>query len=192
MGNTHGILYPMDELPMIESWPLETFVWLFLGAFVLHELEEILFLIPWLRTHRSELQSRFPRLAKPFVRLSGLSARAFSIAVCEEFALLGLVSIIALLSGWYGLWFGVFVAFVLHLCGHVLQALVWRGYIPALATSLILLPGCIYLVIRIGQQAILSFPEMILWSWVGIGVVAINLHGAHRLADRIDRKGTSR
>lgn len=171
---------------MIESVSIETLVWCFLGAFVWHELEEIFFLMPWLRKRRTELLSRFPRLAKPFVRLSGLSTRAFFVAVCEEWALLWLISITALSSGWYGLWFGVFFAFVLHLCGHVLQALVWRGYIPALVTSLVLLPGSIYALICIGQQKIFSFPEMMLWSVVGVGVVAGNLHLAHRMAERVD------
>lgn len=177
---------------MTASLSIETFVWLFLGVFILHELEEGFFLIPWLQKRRPELRSRFPRLAAPFVRLSFLSARAFSIAICEEFALLSSVSIISLFSGWYGLWFGLFVAFVLHLCGHVFQALVWKGYIPALGTSLLLLPGCIYVVVHIGQLSVFSFPEMILWSLVGIGVVAVNLHLAHWLARRIDHKGIAR
>lgn len=177
---------------MTESLSIETYVRLFLGAFALHELEEIFFLIPWLQKRRSELQSRFPRLAGPFARLSFRSTRSFSIAVCEEFALLSLISITALYSGWYGLWFGIFVAFGLHLCGHVFQALVWRGYIPALITSLILLPGCVYVVVRIGQQSVFSFSEMILWSLIGIGVVTANLYLVHGMTGRIDHKGRTR
>ena len=58
-----------------------------------------------------------------------------------------LISAVAVYSGWYGLWFGGFIAYGIRLIIHIGQSIVIRKYIPALATSLLTLPLSVYFII---------------------------------------------
>lgn len=167
---------------------LELWVCLSPGIFIFHEFEEMLFLQPWFRKHKSLLQSRFPHLTRRLVPIVTRSSRAFTAAVCEEFLLLSLVSWISFLTGWYALWFGLLTAFTLHLIVHILQAVVLRKYVPALLTAMILLPVCGYAWLLILQSNLFSVKEIIGWSWIGMLIAGSNLWLAHRITAPFDRQ----
>lgn len=167
---------------------LDLLVLLFPMVFMFHDFEEILFLKPWLGRHLPGLRARFPRLAgKGFVRMAAWSSRAFAVGVCEEFVLCCAVSLWAVLSGWYALWFGLLVAFTLHLLIHIGQAAALRSYVPALATSILVLPYCVYTLIVVMRLGVFTPWQGVLWSGAGIAVAGGNLWLAHRLSAAFSR-----
>ena len=111
-------------------------------AFVLHDAEEIAVQGRWIRTHGAELSRRFPKFEPMIARLGALGTRGFSIAAAEELAVLLAVTAYVLVGGTGAaeVWGAVFLAFSLHLIVHAVQAAMVRGYVPGLATSLLLLP----------------------------------------------------
>ena len=71
---------------------------LFPLAFIIHDGEEIATQHKWMQTHKETLVHRFP-FAKPMVEhLSGLSTKAFTIAVLEELALI-LIATVCVVTG---------------------------------------------------------------------------------------------
>ena len=110
-------------------------------AFVLHDAEEIAVQGRWIRTHGAELSRRFPKFEPMIARLGALGTRGFAIAAAEELAVLLAVTAYVLVGGTWAAeaWGAVFLAFSLHLIVHAVQAAMVRGYVPGLATSLLLL-----------------------------------------------------
>ena len=87
-------------------------LWLLPAVFVLHEVEETVFLPAWLRRHRSELMSRFPRLSGRLLpRLDGISRKEFAIMAVEESLLLVGATACASFVSWPYPWLALFLAF---------------------------------------------------------------------------------
>lgn len=155
-------------------------------VFMLHDFEEIIFFRRWIEHHADELQERFPKIARRVVpQLRGLSTAAFALGVAEEFILLSLISVHAYSTGFYGLWYGAFMAFSIHLVLHVLQFAFYRKYIPCIVTSLLLLPYCIFTFVYFEEMELLTWQEKILWTGLGFIMMVINLVIVHKLIGKI-------
>ena len=104
-----------------------------------HDMEEIIGLRSWLIRNESILAKRFPKIAKLY---KNFTTEGFAVAVFEELCACTLFCLLASLPWMFFklLWMGAFMAYTLHLVVHVVQAILFRGYIPALATSIICLP----------------------------------------------------
>lgn len=163
-------------------------------VFMLHDFEEIIMFRPWLRRNRDELKACFPRF-EAFLTRRGLfdySTSAFAVAVCHEFTLLSVVSYGALYAGVYGWWFAAFMAFFLHLFVHVGQWVIYRKYVPVIVTSVLSLPYCFYTFGLFAEAGLLSVPEMIGWSVVGLVVMALSFPAAFFWASKFDAFERSR
>lgn len=71
------------------------------------------------------------------------------------------------------------MAFSLHLLVHIVQAILFRGYIPGIVSSLLLLPYSF-----LGLQSIwysMTAMELLLWGTAGVAFMVTNLLFAHRL-----------
>ena len=76
-------------------------------------------------------------------------------------------------------WGAVFLAFSLHLIVHAVQAAMVRGYVPGLATSLLLLP---YAAFGVWSMSLVwSVPKILALAAAGSLAVAANLRLAHSL-----------
>ena len=167
----------------------KTIVWLLPLVFMFHDFEEIIFFKSWLAKNKGSLSKRFPRLSKPLIaRFENLSVQAFSLAVAEEFVLLSLVTVLSVLFESYLLWLGVFMGFFIHLLVHVMQWIVFRKYIPAICTSMISLVYCFFSLNFILKNGLFETKEIVVWTFVGLVVVALNLLFAHKLAAWFDKK----
>jgi hypothetical protein len=156
---------------------------------MLHEFEEIIFFKPWIRKNSACLSERFPKLAKRFLpRFESLSVSAFTVAVAEEFILLSGITIISVLFNNYFVWLGVFTGFFVHLLIHLGQWLILRKYIPAIYTTLISLAYCLFSLQYILKEKLFRPREIIIWTFVGFGIVVLNLLLAHKLAEWFDKK----
>ena len=158
---------------------------LFPLAFIIHDGEEIATQHKWMQTHKETLVHRFP-FAKPMVEhLSGLSTKAFTIAVMEELALI-LIATICIFAGIpfaTEVWAIMFMAFSIHLLIHVGQGIIVRGYVPGLITSVLMLPYAYIGMTNVCE--IFSATELLTYGAVGIVAMVANLAFAHWLGYKL-------
>lgn len=164
-------------------------VWLLPIIFMIHDFEEIIFFKGWLIKNKAYLSGRFPRLSKRlFSRFENLSVQAFSLAVAEEFVLLSIITIFSVVFDNYLLWLGVFMGFFIHLIVHIVQWIVIRRCIPAIYTTFIALIYCMLSFQFILRNNLFETQEVIVWTFVGFGIVVLNLLFAHKLAEWFDKR----
>lgn len=156
--------------------------------FLLHEAEEVLLQHRWMLAHQDALKKRFPKLKTLLEHLSRLTPKAFAVAAFEEWLIITLATCYVLLQGDYCLqiWSALFMAFSFHLLVHIVQAFAVRGYVPGLATSLLLLPYSFIILQSIWHA--MSGLELLLLGTAGIIVMVVNLRFAHWLGMAIARK----
>ncbi len=152
---------------------------MFVLAFIIHDGEEIALVHKWLQAHGETLRKNHPRFGHMLNHLQRLNTKAFAIAVLEELILLIAVTVYAINGGKYAieLWSAVFMAFSIHLIIHIGQAVITRGYVPGLITSILLLPFSYF-----GMHSIcniFSIAHLCLLAATGILVIGTNLAFAH-------------
>ena len=152
--------------------------------FVIHEAEEVLVQHGWMKAHRADLERRFPWSPNILAHLSRLGRRAFAIAALEELLVLSLATCYVLVGGTCSMqvWSALFMAFSLHLLVHVAQAVAVGGYVPGLATSLLLLPFAAYGLWSIWLA--MGCLEFMAWGLAGVAFMVANLRLAHWLGSR--------
>lgn len=166
---------PMD-LFLIISFPL---------AFIIHDVEEIIVQHEWMLAHKEGLLRRFPR-AKYFVsHLSGLSTKAFTIAVLEELVLLLIATayILANGPGATELWIALFLAFSIHFVIHLVQGVIMGDYVPGLVTSILLIPYSFFCIDNIDSE--ISYGKIAMLAAIGLVAIAANLRFAHWLGKKL-------
>lgn len=152
--------------------------------FMLHELEEIIGVRLWMDKNVAELYSRFPHFKPIIRRLDSITTSAFTVIVAEEFILVSFCTFLSAYTGNWIAWYSCLMAFGFHLVVHLFQFLLWRGYIPAIVTSLCCLPYCIWAF----RETYESFTpcEQVGYALVGILLGALNLFVMHKIVgDRI-------
>lgn len=158
---------------------------LFILAFIVHDGEELAVQHKWVTAHGETLSAKIPKLRHLFNYIRKLNTKAFATAVFEELVLLIAITVCAL-NGWpysVELWSAVFMAFSIHLIVHVIQAIVVRGYVPGLVSSILLLPFS-----YLGMQSIcdtFNVSQLLLYGMVGVVLMAANLVFAHWLGMKI-------
>ena len=164
-------------------------VWLLPIVFMIHDFEEIIFFKSWVTKNKEYLSRKFPKWSKLLlVRLENLSVPAFSLAVAEEFVLLSIVTVMSVVYESYLLWLGIFMGFFIHLVVHLIQWIALRRYIPAIYTSVASLFYCVFSLNYILKNKLFEVNEIVLWTFIGFGLVVINLIIVHKLAELFDKK----
>jgi Protein of unknown function with HXXEE motif len=119
----------------------ETLMWLFPSVFMLHEFEEIIGFRPWWDQNRNALLKRYPRVGQRLrLQYDPLSTSSFALVVAEEFVLVSALTLLCVLFGWTSFFAGLVIAYLIHLGVHTGQFLLWRRYVPMIATSLLTAP----------------------------------------------------
>ena len=114
--------------------------------FIVHDFEEMSKREKWVSLRGDSIKARFPLMNKTVDLLSAISSRAFSIIVAEEFVVISAVVMLSVFkTSFHILWVGFLGAFTLHLLIHFFQALMLRGYIPGLITSVMLFPPACFI-----------------------------------------------
>ena len=154
---------------------MKDIIWLFPLLFIFHDLEEIIGFIPWLQRNEQLLAKKATVILKAH---KDLSTEGFALAVAEEFVVVLFVSFFAIFYRTrflYLIWLGGFVAFVLHLVLHILQAIWIRRYIPALATSILCLPVSSIIIWKTTTLLHINTIELLVFSLIGVLIVISNL-----------------
>lgn len=163
---------------------MEKYVWLFPLLFIFHDMEEIIGFGIWYKRNKAILDERFPAISKSY---ADYSTEGMATAVYEELILCIAFCLMAIVTGKYALWLGGFIAYAVHLVMHIGQSIVIRSYIPALATSTIVLPVSIWIIKECIGLLGYSAGTVVFYSVIGIAVVGLNLKLAHLLLPRFTR-----
>ena len=164
---------------------MDQYIWLLPLLFVFHDFEEIIGMRAWTARNAADICQRFPRFAFIF---KSTTTEGFALAVAEEFVLLLIICGLTFtgIRAFSLLWLGTFIAFTLHLVVHIGQAVVIRKYIPALATSILLLPISIWIAIDCIAAIDGSVIEIVAYSVVAAIAVGANLFLAHWIARKFN------
>ena len=105
------------------------FYFLFPSLFMLHELEEII----WIPSFVKKLSAQFPdnRI------LSYYTPFAFNSIVLEQFLILLLSLFLSYRYSNYTIYATIVIAYIYHVFGHLIQTLVIRKYVPGLLTGIL-------------------------------------------------------
>lgn len=116
-------------------------------GFIAHEVEEILTQHDWMQRNAATLKQRFPKLEKEFDHLLTMDTKAFAFAVLEEAIVIVLAIYLPLHMNWTDIIpIGIFLAYTLHLLVHIIQGIIFHGYIPGLVTACITFPIYAYVI----------------------------------------------
>ncbi len=150
--------------------------------FMIHDLEELIFMKPWIRKNEAELKSRFPFLYNRIIKRTHrrMSTSAFGVSIGIIFLGLSITTILSLWSGNYSLWFGVFMIFFLHLFIHIIQWIVYRKYVPVIITSVLCLPYCLYTFNSFIEFTNMTVSEIISLTLIAFPIVLLVLFTALR------------
>ena len=154
---------------------MERFVWLFPVLLMFHDMEEIIGLGTWLKKNRKLLDEKYPKLSERY-RLYSTEGMAF--AVYEEFLVSLVICMVALATDNRFIrlfWLGAFVAYTLHLVIHMGQAIVAKGYIPALITGIFSFPICVWLIWQCILELGCTVGELTGFSILGMIFMGANL-----------------
>ena len=77
------------------------------------------------------------------------------------------------------------MAFSIHLFVHTVQAIVIRGYVPGLVTTILLLPYAVYGIHSI--LLVMNWLHLLLLSLAGVVFLIVNLRFAHYLGELVSK-----
>ena len=105
------------------------FYFLFPALFMLHELEEII----WMPSFVKKLSAQFPdnRI------LSYYTPFTFNAIVLEQFLILLLSLFLSYRFSNYTIYVSIIIAYIYHVLGHLIQTVVIRKYVPGLLTGIL-------------------------------------------------------
>ena len=105
------------------------FYFLFPSLFMLHELEEIV----WMPSFVKKISVQFP----DNLILSYYTPFAFNAIVLEQFLILLLSLFLSYWFNNYTIYATIVIAYIYHIFGHLIQTVVIRKYVPGLLTGIL-------------------------------------------------------
>ena len=107
---------------------LTQFYFLFPALFMLHELEEII----WIPSFVKKLSAQFPDIRF----LSYYTPFTFNAIVLEQFLILLLSLFLSYQFSNYTIYATIVIAYIYHIFGHLIQTIVLLKYVPGLLTGI--------------------------------------------------------
>ena len=104
------------------------FYFLFPSLFMLHELEEII----WMPSFVKKISAQFPDIRF----LSYYTPFAFNAIVMEQLLLLLITLYLSYQFNNYTIYTTIVIAYIYHVFGHLIQTIVLRKYVPGLLTGI--------------------------------------------------------
>ena len=105
------------------------FYFLFPALFMLHELEEIV----WMPTFVKKISIQYPNNRI----LSYYTPFAFNAIVLEQFLILMTSLYLSYQFNNYSIYATIIIAYIYHVLGHLIQTIVIRKYVPGLLTGIL-------------------------------------------------------
>lgn len=164
----------------------QTMVWLFIVVFVLHDLEEIIWIEAWIKKNKSHAIHAVPkRFKKPLNKMFNITSGQFAFAVLLEFIIFIPFTYIAAEHEKFFVFLSFNSLFLLHVFTHLGQSLYLKMYTPGVISAVIcVLPYTLYMFYRVLSEELVSWNEVLLSIPVGLLVVPIVLLG-HELGRKL-------
>ncbi|MEU0679039.1 HXXEE domain-containing protein [Streptomyces albogriseolus] len=164
-----------------------------LGAWVVHDLEELATVPGWLRRNVPELRKRFPQAPEGvWRRAETMGAAEFATAVGVMGAVVGTAAATGRLTGGRsGFYQSALTGFGLHGVMHMAQAAVVRGYTPGSVTSpLVVLPFTLWARGRLRKAGVLrpARPRDVVAGLAAVGAATVASHVVARRLLRSARR----
>lgn len=153
--------------------------------FLLHELEEILMVCPWVKKNSTAMCRRFPKAERIIRKMEQMTTRKFVVIATEEFLIVSVCTFVSLQTENLTAWYCCLAAFGIHLIVHIVQFVVWRGYIPAIISTALCLPYCIWAIHE--TYLFFSLHELFLYTILGTLLGGMNLIGMHAIMYRLSK-----
>ncbi|GIP46766.1 HXXEE domain-containing protein [Paenibacillus sp. DXFW5] len=169
----------MDDLS------ISSLVWLFLVAFVIHDMEEMIWVGPWAKRNRQKAVAAVPaRMRRSLTQMLTINSSQFAVAVLLEFIVFVPFTLMAAEQGRFFIFLSINSLFFLHVFTHVAQSLYLKMYTPGVVTAvLIVLPYSLVLFDRLLSDNLVTWGEILLSVPVGLLVVPLVMVG-HELGKR--------
>jgi len=148
---------------------------------MIHDFEEIVMVYAWQQKNKQYIQSRKDKYI-PFKFKASTSA--FSIAVAEEFVIISIVTIISCLLNNYVIWFGLFIAFIIHFFLHIFMCISFKKYVPGVATSIVFIPLCCFMVYMINISMHYSITTLSLSILISVLIFYVNIYILHKAIEK--------
>lgn len=146
-----------------------------------HTLEVAFTAKRWVGRHWVSLMNEHPNLLNILFRLSGMKMKSFLIAAGACF-LAVLLSTAALFAGglWTErIWATVFMAYSVCSLINIVRAVILKGYVPGLVTSIISIPLIAYAAYSL--SLVCPWWEMLLFGILGLAIAIAGLFIAQRI-----------
>jgi len=165
---------------------VNSLIWLFLAAFMLHDFEEIIRIEPWWQKHRESIFKKVPKkFHKELQSFANMTSSQFAVAVCIEFIVFIPFTYLAAEKQMYTMFLGYNAVLLLHVLMHVGQALLLNKLVPGVVTAVfITLPYSLYLFYRLLNEHLIEFSDILLSIPFGLTLVPILLIG-HKAGEKL-------
>lgn len=165
---------------------IQSLVWLFLVAFMLHDLEEIIVVESWIKSNKLQVMHKVPvRISRPLDKVLDITSAQFAVAVLLEFIVFIPFTYLAAEQGSYFVFLAINTLFLLHVFTHVGQSLYLKQYTPGVVSAVIvILPYTLYLFYTLLSEQLVTWKEVLLSIPVGLLVIPLVILG-HELGKKI-------
>lgn len=152
----------------------QQFYFLFPALFMLHELEEII----WMPSFVKKLSAQFPDIRF----LSYYTPLTFNAIVLEQFLILLLSLFLSYQFSNYTIYATIIIAYIYHIFGHLIQTFFLRKYVPGLLT------GSLTSLFSITFLKIESSVKLYGYSFLTLLVIVLNLVVSFMILNKIIHK----
>jgi hypothetical protein len=165
---------------------IQSLMWLFLAAFIVHDFEEIIFVESWMRNNFIRVKSRLPKkFGGLLAEFSTITSSQFAIAVWIEFIFLTAATFLAVDYQNYIFFVGCNAVLLLHVLTHLGQSIYLRMYTPGVVSAvLVTFPFSIYLLYRLIHEGYVSSIEVIMYLPFGLILLPIVWWG-HKIGKKM-------
>ncbi|MWC28606.1 HXXEE domain-containing protein [Paenibacillus sp. MMS18-CY102] len=165
---------------------LQSLIWLFLAAFMIHDFEEIIVIESWMKRNFHQMQDAVPAVFRRKLREMGnVRADRFAFAVALEFIVFIPATWLAAEREVYLFFAGFNVVLLIHVLTHLGQSLIVRKYTPGVVTAiLVTLPYSVYLLYRMADAEVMSMNMIVKSLPIGFLLLPLIIAG-HKLAQKI-------
>ena len=167
---------------------IETLLWLFPVTFMIHDFEEIVGMHAWLDANRRKIQTLPAFLQRMLSAQQSLSTASFAMMVAVIFLIFVLLTFLTVQFKLFTFFFCVLLFYEIHLVIHVIQWIAWRGYVPAVITSILTFPYGIFALYVLESQHLIGGGSGVLMLTVVVSVLGITgLLGLFRFAGAFEK-----
>lgn len=159
-------------------------IWLFLAAFMIHDLEEIIYMEGWMKKHGNLLGRKMPGWFSQLMGWYGkITGARFAVPVAFEFIAFIPITFYAAERQHYAFFLGINAIMFIHVFTHIGNSLRVGRYTPGVVTAvLVALPYTAYLFYRLTGDGLIVWTEV--WDSIPYGAVLVPIVGLGYLASK--------